>query len=128
MKKTRILIVDDEVGFSTMTKWALESSGDHEVTVLNQSRLALEVTRELRPDLILLDICMPGLDGGDVFRLIQDDPQLKFIPILMMSSLVSQSDVGENMVAKVSNMIMLPKHSSVATLKQCIGEHLVGAL
>ncbi len=128
MKKTRILMVDDDIGVSNMTKWALESSGDYEVTVVNQSRLALNVTRELIPDLILLDICMPGLDGGDIFRLLQDDPQLKSIPVLMMSSLVSQSDVGENLVAKVSDMIMLPKPSSVATLKRCIGERLVGAL
>lgn len=128
MKKTRILVVDDEVGISMMTKRALEFTGDYEVTVVNQSRLALDVTRELLPDLILLDICMPGLDGGDLFRLLQDDPQLNSIPILIMSSLVSRSDVGENLVAKVSDMIMLPKPSSVATLKQCIGERLAGAL
>lgn len=66
MNKHRILIVDDEHAITRMVKLNLESTGRYEVRGENSSVNALAVAREFRPDLVLLDVIMPGADGGEI--------------------------------------------------------------
>jgi DNA-binding response OmpR family regulator len=95
MTKPRILIVDDEPNISGLVRLYLEKTQRFEVRVENRSALALSAACEFRPDLILLDVDMPGKDGGEVSREIQAEPALRNVQILFFTSLVSPVEAGE---------------------------------
>ena len=76
-RKSRILVVDDEEGFTQLTKLTLT---EYEIREENISARALKTARSFRPDLILLDVMMPGLDGGDVAAQLRDDPPVAGCP------------------------------------------------
>jgi len=120
----RILVVDDEEGFTKLLKMNLEKTGEYEVRVENTSAEALNAAHEFLPDLVLLDIVMPGLDGGDVAGLLQGDPMLKDIPIVMMTALVSQEETSQDAVAQVGAMNVLPKPVNMDVLLRCLEEAL----
>lgn len=118
----RILVVDDEVGFTKLLKMNLEKTGEYEVRVENESTKALNAVQEFLPDLVLLDIVMPGMDGGDVAAQLQDDPMLSNIPIIMMTALVSQEETSQDAVAQAGAMNVLPKPVNMDVLIRCIEE------
>ena len=92
MKKTRILAIDDDVNATRMVKLALEGTGRYEVWQLNDSAGAVAVAREVRPDLILLDIRMPGAEGVEVAFQIRSDQELQRTPVVFLTSLVSEQE------------------------------------
>ena len=98
MNKPRILIVDDDAGISGLVRFLLNKTGRFEVLVENRSAQALAVAREFRPDLLLLDVDMPGKDGGDVAMEMQSDDELHAVPIVFLTSLVQRSEGGEHPV------------------------------
>lgn len=100
MLKARILIVDDEPKLSDLVRLFLEKTQRYEVCVQNRSSRALETARMFKPDMILLDIDMPGKDGGEVAREIQADPVLRHKPILFFTSLVSAAEAGQHEIVK----------------------------
>jgi DNA-binding response OmpR family regulator len=95
MIKARILIVDDEPGISGLCRLYLEKTQRFEVLVENRSAHALAAAREFRPDLVLLDVDMPGKDGGEVSLELQADPALCRVPIVFFTSLISAAELGE---------------------------------
>ena len=92
MTKTRILVIDDDVNATRMIKSMLEGTTRYEVAQLNDPRGAAEVARQFRPDLILLDICMPGAEGVEVAFRIRCDSELQRIPVVFLTSLVSERE------------------------------------
>jgi two-component system OmpR family response regulator len=88
-RKTKILLVDDEESFTKLTQLTLT---DYEICVENESTHALERARIFKPDLILLDVMMPNLDGGDVAAQMRADPELKDVPIVFLTALVTQKE------------------------------------
>ena len=88
-RKPRILLVDDEESFTNVTQLTLT---DYEIVVENDSSRALVRAREFKPDLILLDVMMPNLDGGDVAAQIHEDSELKEVPIVFLTALVTQKE------------------------------------
>ena len=88
-RKPRILLVDDEESFTRVTQLTLT---DFDIQVENDSMRALPRAREFRPDLILLDVMMPNLDGGDVAAQIKDDPELADVPIVFLTALVTKKE------------------------------------
>lgn len=89
--KPRILIVDDQKDFTAVTKLVLT---DYDICEENNSSRALETARTYRPDLILLDVMMPNLDGGDIAAQIRDDPRLKNIPIVFITGMVTKQEAA----------------------------------
>ena len=118
----RILIVDDESGFTRLLKLTLEKTGNFIVREENDGTRAHEAAREFKPDLILLDIVMPKIDGGDVASKIRADWSLRTTPIVFLTAIVSYKE------AHSSNLIggfpFLAKPVSLENLIRCIEEHL----
>jgi CheY-like chemotaxis protein len=90
----RLLIVDDEAGFTRLLKLTLERTKRYIVKEENDGSQALYTARQFRPDLILLDIVMPKVDGGDVARQITNDPILHDVKIIFLTAIVSQKEAG----------------------------------
>jgi DNA-binding response OmpR family regulator len=100
MTKSRILIVDDDPNLSRIACLFLEKTKRFEVRVENRSALALKAAQEFRPAMILLDVDMPGKDGGDVCRELESDPLLRCVPILFFTSLISRAEAGDREVVR----------------------------
>src|SRR5262245_20916057 len=96
MARKRILLVDDEKSLTSLLRLNLEETGQYEVRVENWPEDALQAAREFKPDLILLDIIMPRMPGGNVAALIDADPQLKGTPIVFLTAAVRKHQVEEN--------------------------------
>lgn len=122
MKK--VMVVDDEEGFTKLLKMNLEKTGLYKVMVENKSTKALEVARDFQPDVVLLDIVMPDLDGGDVAAQFQDDPMLRRVPVIMLTALVAEGETASGTVAQTGTMNVLPKPVNMEMLKACLAEAL----
>lgn len=94
MEKKRILLVDDEPSFTRILKLCLEKTGFYEVREENKGRMAIAVARQFKPHLILLDVVMPDIDGGEVASAIVADNELKDIPIVFLTAAVAKDEEG----------------------------------
>jgi CheY-like chemotaxis protein len=83
--RLRLLLADDEPDIVLVTKTRLEISGYEVVTALDGEE-AMSGIRSSRPDLILLDLKMPKLDGYQVCKIVKSDPELKHTPVLIFSA------------------------------------------
>jgi len=115
--------VDDEVGFTRLVKLNLEKTGKYTVRVINDSTQALEAMHTFAPDLALLDIVMPDLDGGDLVAQMKQDPVLKKTPVLMLTALVAQRETGGKPTER-GDLTMIAKPVSMPTLIAAIEEKL----
>lgn len=121
METKRILIVDDEAGFTRLLKLTLEGTKRYIVKEENDGSQALTVARQFRPDLMLLDIVMPKMDGGDVARQITADPTLKSVKIIFLTAIVSQKEVH---AGGIGGIPFMAKPVSLAALTKMIDETL----
>ena len=121
MERKRILIIDDEPSFTRMVRLNLEKTGFFEVREENKATSALNAAREFKPHLILLDVIMPNLDGGDVARQMQNDRQLKDIPVVFLTATVSKREAGTAGLNS-GGSLFLAKPISLESLVQCINE------
>jgi two-component system, OmpR family, response regulator RpaA len=81
----KILIVDDDVTITELMKALVKMDG-HEPTTVNDSMKAMEVAQSVNPDLITLDLMMPGLTGFELCELMHNDPKFANIPIIVVSA------------------------------------------
>jgi len=124
MATKRILIIDDERTFTRMVKLNLEKTGQFEVREENRAAAAVATAREYRPDLILLDVIMPSMDGGDVAAHIRNDRQLCNTPIIFLTATMSSRETGPAGLSSGGGLF-LGKPVSVEHLIQRINEQLV---
>ncbi len=117
----RILIVDDEAGFTRLLKLTLEGTKRYVVKEENDGSRALATARIFRPELVLLDIVMPKVDGGDVARQIAADPILKKVKIIFLTAIVSQKEAG---AGGIGGFPFMAKPVSLAALTAMIEETL----
>ncbi|MGM9994489.1 MAG: response regulator transcription factor [Candidatus Avigastranaerophilus sp.] len=94
MKK--ILIVDDETDILEILKFVLEAQG-YECITATDGEMGLSLAREINPDLIILDVMMPKINGYKISRLLKYDNKYKDIPILMITARSQEEDkiIGE---------------------------------
>ena len=81
----KILIVDDDITITELMKALVKMEG-HEPTAVNDSLQAIEIAKSLNPDLITLDLMMPGLTGFELCKLLHDDPEFANTPIVIVSA------------------------------------------
>ncbi len=123
MKKIRILVIDDEPSVTRSIKLNLEALGSYEVRPETQAGEAVRSAREFRPDLILLDVMMPEMDGGEVAAQLQEDPLLKDTPIVLLTALVSNEETKKR-EARIGGLNYLAKPVELAELTRVIEAHL----
>ncbi|HSG44102.1 MAG TPA: response regulator [Anaerolineales bacterium] len=81
----KILIVDDDVAITDLMK-ALVSMEGHEPTTVNDSLQAMDIAKDVNPDLITLDLMMPGLTGFELCKMMSEDPNISKTPIVIISA------------------------------------------
>ena len=124
MRTTRILIVDDEPDFTALLKENLEESGNYMVRQINDSSLALKAAVEFRPHLCIVDVVMPGMDGGDVVAQIRAEPSLKKVPVMMLTALVEENPSSQDGETQTGDLTFMSKTSGFDTILACIEKHL----
>ncbi|MFH0797389.1 MAG: response regulator [Candidatus Omnitrophota bacterium] len=93
MGKKRILIIDDEEDFTRVVKLNLEATGQYEVRIENKATQGFLTAQSFKPDLILLDIIMPGMNGDEVAAQIKKDEGTKDIPIVFLTAMATKDEV-----------------------------------
>ena len=91
MNKKRILIVEDELQMVDMVKMRLEAN-NYEVLVANDGKSGLEKAKKEKPDLIILDIMLPSMDGYKVCGLLKSDTRYNKIPVIMFTAKAQKED------------------------------------
>jgi len=119
----RILIVDDEVGAARLLKLNLEQTQRYVVRVENVATGALAAAEQFQPDLILLDVMMPGQDGGELASCFQSSPQLKDVPIVFFTAAAKKREVVAH-GGRISGLPFLAKPASFPEVVACLEQYL----
>ena len=109
LEQRKILLIDDEPGFTKLLKMNLERQGSYQVQILNDPLSALDRIASYQPDLIILDMVMPGVDGGELSAKIRQHPAFGSIPVIFLTALVGKKDESKNSVSKHGDRILVAK-------------------
>jgi CheY-like chemotaxis protein len=123
MSKKKILVVDDEASLTRMLRRNLEATGKYEVKEENTGAQAYASAIQFQPDMIILDVMMPDMDGGAVAAQIQDDENLKHIPIVFLTAIV-QKEEAEDTGSNIGGRTFLAKPVKLDDLITCIEKEL----
>ncbi len=123
---TRILVIDDEPDFSALFKENLEDSGNYVVEVENDPTKAVETARSFQPELIFVDVVMPGMDGGDVVAAIKNEPRFSRTPILMLTALVEEDPSKPTGEQQSGGLTFVSKTTRLDNILALIEKHLAG--
>ena len=102
--ESRVLFIDDDASIGKLVRGLLEQRG-FQVTLATSGRQGLDIARSNPPDVILLDVMMPGMDGFEVCGMIRQDQALHKIPVVMLTAMDSQ-DLHERACAAGAELCM----------------------
>ena len=133
-QKPIVLIVDDTLANLALLSQFLETSGNYRVLGAECGVRAIEQVRRLKPDIILLDVLMPGLDGFETCRLLKANPATREIPIIFLTALTDTVDKvrgfelgGVDYITKpvqeAEVLARLNTHLTIVTLQQQLEKH-----
>lgn len=117
----KILVCDDDQAITEMMTIMLETNG-YEVKILPSGKAIQRLVKEYLPDLILLDIWMPGIGGEEATKLLKRDLDIKSIPIIIISAL--QKDEVKAMAKKIGADSFLSKPFDMDDLLKIVAKHL----
>jgi two-component system, OmpR family, response regulator len=120
--KRRILIVDDDANSTHLVKILLERSGPYLVLEENDPANADQTAHNFKPDVILLDIVMPKMDGGELATQIEGDRELHDTPIIFLTALVTHGEAKSGL--HVQGHPLVAKPISIPELIEAIEKHL----
>jgi len=103
----RILVIEDNPANMTLAVFLLESAG-HTVLAATDAEAGLSLAREQRPDLVLMDIQLPGMDGLEATRLLKQDPGTSSIPVVALTALAMKGDEARIRAAGCDGYIAKP--------------------
>jgi DNA-binding response OmpR family regulator len=95
MGKKRILVIDDDIRATRMLKVGLEQTGAFEVREVNHGIEAVTVALEFRPDMVLLDVCIPDVEGSEIAFRFKSHEELRNTPIVFLTCIVSERELAE---------------------------------
>ena len=107
MAKEQILVVDDEEDILDLVKYNLEKEG-YRVTCVMTGEEAIDQARSLNPDLMLLDLMLPGVDGLEVCKILKYDTKTSKIPIVMLTAKGEESDIVAGLELGADDYISKP--------------------
>jgi two-component system, OmpR family, alkaline phosphatase synthesis response regulator PhoP len=119
----KILIVDDEPNIVVPLEFLMEQKG-YEVMIAQSGEECLEIISKHRPDLLLLDIMLPGIDGFEVCEIVRLKPEWKHIKIIFLTAKGREVDIAKGMVLGADAYITKP-FSNERIVRQ-VGELLNG--
>jgi DNA-binding response OmpR family regulator len=119
MAEKKLLMIDDDRALGEMLKLKIEKIGAYKVTYSPDGHRIVELAQEVKPDLVILDIDMPGTDGGDARLALEKNPATEGIPVLFLSSLVTPEDVTAS-GGVISGHQMASKQATVGQLVERI--------
>jgi DNA-binding response OmpR family regulator len=103
----RVLIADDDADILALVAFRLERSG-YEVLLATDGEEALRLAFEESPDLAVLDVMMPKMDGYEVTRRIRDNEATSRLPVILLTARAQQSDVDQGMLAGADDYVKKP--------------------
>ena len=103
-------------------KLYLERTNDYVVREINDPKTALSAAEEFQPHLILLDVMMPGIDGGELAACFQANPRCKAVPIVFMTGVVTKGEV-EALGGRSGGGSFLAKPIVFSELLTCLKQH-----
>src|SRR5918996_28641 len=106
--RSQILVVEDEPDVATLIKHTLDRAGDVDVAIVGTGEAALKATAERVPDLIILDLNLPGFDGLEVCRILRARPPLAAVPIIMVTARATESDRVQGLDVGADDYIVKP--------------------
>jgi putative two-component system response regulator len=109
VRRTRVLVADDTDGVRTLFHKLLVADG-HEVILATDGISALEAVERHRPDVILLDVTMPGADGLEVCRRLKRDPATRLVPVVLVTGQTDISDRIKGLEAGADEFLSKPVH------------------
>lgn len=107
MPKETILIVDDEEDIIELIKYNLKNEG-YDILTAQTGEQAIRIARHSRPDLIVLDLMLPGIDGLDVTKHLKKEDPTRDIPIVMLSAKGEESDIVAGLELGANDYISKP--------------------
>lgn len=107
-KCRKILIIDDECDLADVLALRLRAAGDFEVATAMDGQEGMEKTASFKPDIILLDIAMPKMDGWEFCRRLRADPATRNIPVVIMTAWLSNAVHKEAASARFSRLLFKP--------------------
>lgn len=123
MDKKKILIIDDEENFCTLVKKNIELTDEFEVSIATNGQAGIKLAGEIKPDLILLDMIMPDMDGADVIACIKNDKILKDIPVVILTA-IAKGDESIPQAAFSGGYALLSKTTTIPALLACIKKNI----
>lgn len=119
-EKTRILVIDDEQKNCEMLKLGLEKSG-FDVRTEERSENFRCIIDEFRPDLLLLDMVMPQVDGLEILESLNADDSMRGLPVIVLTGLLADSSTAS---VNREGLLFLAKPLGTKSLVHCINQHL----
>jgi two-component system, OmpR family, response regulator len=103
-----ILYVEDDKDIQTIGKMTLETFGNLNVVICNTGKEALEKIKDAKPDLVLMDVMMPEMDGITAMLELQKDPEVSEIPVIFMTAKAQVHEVEKYNKMGVAGVIIKP--------------------
>lgn len=103
-----IVYVEDEPDIQAIAKMALESLGGYDVTIFDSGEEALGQIPEIKPDIVILDVMMPRMDGPTTLRELRKLPGYESLPVAFMTAKVQSSEVSEFLALGAIGVISKP--------------------
>ena len=105
---SRVLYVEDDPDIQEVAKLALEVVGGLEVTLASSGTEALDAATRQVPDLVLLDVMMPGMDGPTTLRALRQLDQMADVPVIFVTAKVQSTEVNEYLAQGAAGVIAKP--------------------
>lgn len=106
--RSRVLIVEDDRDLNNLLKFTLESTREYEVTSLFDGKDAVEFMTKCKPQLVLLDVMLPHIEGTEVLRIMRQHEQLAHVPVILLTAKSQESDKIDGFEAGADDYITKP--------------------
>jgi CheY-like chemotaxis protein len=122
---TRILIIDDEQDLALIVKRMLERSGNYTVYTATNGKGGVKAARRKKPDLILLDIMMPKMNGFEVLKKLKENEKTISIPVVMLTAMGDEEFIEEAVSSECESYLVKPVEMEVlqSTIESVLSFH-----